>query len=306
MAAERESFQSLRPAGELARGTDAGHARARFAGTEVRHELPALAPRGVGEILDTGIDVLRARFLACVLLVAPLWLPVLALQAFAREMQSASDFFAFLLGLALTFCVQTLGIGLVTAIVYGEMQGRPATAREAIGVGLRRTPRLLLLTLISQPAVLAGTLCCIAPGIVLAWLWSVAPAALVLERVGPVRALSRSVALVRGGFWRWAGVVAVQTALVAPLSTFSGVIALPQIESWLRLHLGLSPGAYWALSLLSGALLSGVITAFSAVFLTVYYLHARVRAEGFDLTMRLERLRAREPRSPGGTVEGVA
>ena len=303
MASGKETFQSLRPAGEIA--SEGAAARERFEGTRTSAELHALAPRGVGEILDTALDVLRARFLACVLLIAPLWLLPSALQRVGREASDPGELLTLFVGLALHLGVQTLGIALVTEIVHGELQGVRVPARRAVLVGLRRAPALLALTIVSQIAVAAGTLCCVVPGILLAWLWSVAPCALVLERIGPMRALSRSAALVRGSFWRWLGLIAVQTGLLIPLTALPTVLAIPDVESWVRARSGLSPAAFSVLEVLLTSAFTGVATAVAAVILTVFYLDLRVRSEGFDLAMRLERLRARFASRPTGLAEGA-
>lgn len=287
------------PRAGRAPGSAGGPRRPGLRAGSLLSDLPSLSPRGVGQILDTALDVLRARFFGCVVLATALWLPAIALGRVALraggilEMASAGS------GVLAQLCVQSLAVGLVTVIVYGQMQGRPAGAWRSAAIALRRAPALLVTTLAVNLAIFLGTLCCLVPGVVIAWLSMVAPAALVLERLSPVAAIGRSARLVQRGFWRWAGTGAAETALVLPLTGLATLLG----EAWVRPQLeslsGLGPRAFDALDVLLTSLLMSIATALGAVVLTVFYLDCRVRAEGFDLVMRFERLRDRAatPRS---------
>ncbi len=306
------STVELLPPSSLASAA-AGRARGRGvrAGTLV-DELPSLAPRGVGEILDTALHVLRGRFLACVVLAAALWLPAIALGRLALRAGGFLGAVSAGTGILAQLCVQSLAVGLVTVIVYGEMQGRPAGAGTSAAVALRRAPALLVATLGINLAIFFGTLCCLLPGVAIAWLCMVAPAALVLERLSPAAAIGRSTRLVQGSFWRWAGTGAAETALVLPLTGLAALLG----EAWVRPQLealsGLGPLAVDALDVLLSSLFMAIATALGAVVLTVFYLDCRVRTEGFDLVMRFERLRDRAaPARAGGALlappsEGLA
>lgn len=262
-----------------------------------RPELPALHPRGVGELLDTGLDLLRERFAACVLLCAGLWVPVHVAELLKRTAGVAASREALELGfgaavLLATLAVQSIAIGPVTVIVYGEMQGRPLPAVGALGTALRRAPGLLVTSLLTFAAALAGVICCFLPSIAVTWLFSVAPAALVLERLSPIAALQRSATLVRSAFLRWLGLVLTVFVLALPFSTAPAVL-LEVFGDELAARAGLGPLAFGGLLLGATALLTGFATALGAVVWTLFYIDARVRSEGFDLVMRLERLRAR-------------
>jgi hypothetical protein len=171
-------------------------------------------------------------------------------------------------------------------------------------MALWRAPALLVATIMSSVTVFAGTMCCLVPGIVLSWLWMVAPAALVLEKIGPLQALARSARLVQGGFWRWAGVMLAQFALTLPLSGVAAALADPTARAWLEPRTGLGPTAFDVLDVGLSSILMGLATALGAVVLTVFYIDCRVRTEGFDLVMRFERLRRRV--SAGSTRGGGA
>jgi hypothetical protein len=274
-------FQELVPA-----RTGAG------AGSAVR-ELPPLRARAIGEMLDLAIEVLRGHFTACVLLAATLWLPVLVFELLGRGLEdtaaSVHEGAVLLLGLPVSYVTMAF----VTLVVYGYLQGRPVGIGRALGEGARRAPALLVSTLASTLVIALGTLLCIVPGIWLAWTFSVSSAALVLERLGPLGALRRSARLVRGSFQRWAGLMALTFALMAPINVLSGVLTLPELEPW-RTGIPWLQGLRFDVAyVLLAALVNGLGTALFAIVLTVLYLDQRVRSEGLDLHMGLERARDR-------------
>jgi hypothetical protein len=273
--------------------------RGRAAGTG-EPALPELRPRGVGELLDTACDALRARAGACLLLAVPPWLLVHALER-ALLTEAVLDFedpsdLGLLVGQAgVASGVRALTMGLVTLVVYGYLQGRRPSASAALAACLRRAPALLALTLVTGLGVFAASLCGFAclmlPAVLLGWLWAAAPAALVLEGVGPLAALRRSMALARRGFARWIAIATVSKLAALPLLGVLQALQVPEAREHLQASLGCPEPWFTGLELLLGSSLSGAATALAAVMLTVYYIDQRVRVEGFDLDMRLERLR---------------
>jgi hypothetical protein len=263
-----------------------------------------LEPRGVGAILDTALEVLSARFGTCVGVAACLWVPALSLGRIGLRARGALEALSMVTGLAAQFVVQGLAVGLVTIVVYGHLQGRRVSGPESARIALLSTPALLATALISSLGTVGGACCCIVPGIVLSWLWMVAPAAVVLERVGPIQALARSAALAKGGFLRWAGTMLTQVALTLPVTIIGASLADPNVRAWIEPRLGLGPLAFDVLDVALSSFLMGIATALSAVVLTVFYIDCRVRKEGFDLVMRLERLRDRA--RPHGALEASA
>lgn len=118
---------------------------------------------------------------------------------------------------------------------------------------------------------------------------SLAPAAVVLERVGPLRGLSRSWQLSRGrAAWRILGIT-VLAGIVTVI--FSTVIGLP-IEFGTNQLLGLVGGdadlqitARTVVDHLLQIIVNSLVTPFSAGVTALLYLDQRIRREGLDLAL---------------------
>jgi hypothetical protein len=275
------AFQELVPAGAGAVAAPAPR------------ELPPLRARDIGELLDVAVDVLRQHLTGCVLLAASLWVPVLVLDRLGSDLQpTARDIYGLavlLLGLPVSF----VSVAFVTLIVYGYLQGRPVGIGQASLLAAKRAPALLVSTLTSTLLIGLGTAFCFAPGVWAAWLFSVSSAALVLEQLGPLAALRRSARLVRGSFRRWAGLMLLSVALMAPINLLSALLTLPELQSLREQVTWLEGTPFDVAYVVLSALLSGFGTAFFGIVVTVLYLDLRVRAEGLDLAMGLERARDR-------------
>jgi hypothetical protein len=245
-------------------------------------------------LLDTALEVFRLRFALCSICATLLWIPFHVLDKQAMHWSEDARLVAGMLGLSLAWIAQTLTGALVALIVYSHAVARPLDLASFLRTVLARLPLLLLCTLLAGAMVLAGLFLCILPGIFMAWLFAVSSIALVIERVGPLAALGRGAVLMRGSesFWRWLGIVLLGNLLFAPFSAAAEALQRPGVREFLSGHLALSSIAYEGLDLLLSAVLLGVPTAFSGVLLTTLYIDARVRCEGFDLRMRLERLRS--------------
>jgi hypothetical protein len=132
------------------------------------------------------------------------------------------------------------------------------------------------------------------------WLYarvSLAPAAVVLERAGPLQGLKRSWALTRGGqAWRVLG-ISVLAAIVAAL--FAALVGglLGVLAGWL---LGLVTGTgelqfttQVVLDHLTSFLIGAITTPFTAGVTALLYLDQRIRREGLDVSL----LRAAQERA---------
>ncbi len=115
--------------------------------------------------------------------------------------------------------------------------------------------------------------------------------AIVLEGYGPLRAMSRSIQLVRGGFWRVVGIVLtlyilIQVITLIPSSALGGAIGLifdDPIKDMMMRQTLTTLVSYLAQILVLPLLLIGY---------TLLYYDLRIRREGYDLQLQLETISA--------------
>ncbi|MBG6223728.1 hypothetical protein IWX63_000276 [Arthrobacter sp. CAN_A2] len=140
----------------------------------------------------------------------------------------------------------------------------------------------------------------------------VAPAALMLEGVGPWTSIRRSWQLTRGNWWRTFGIVLLTSIIV---SIITSVISAP-LSFAVTLFFGFStsasaaPDAMESLPVLAAsqaiaALFTAVGYAFQAGVTSLLYVDLRIRREGFDVVLMREHEQAGSGRTdilPGGTT----
>lgn len=275
-----------------------------------------LAPRNGAEIVDLGIWVLMRRFLPCLAISVALWIPVrIAMPFVLRAMPSNSFdneqlvvFWAGLFGVGLfARLVEIIVTMSLSVLAYEFLVGREVSALEALTRALRRGPALVGLFLLQTLILSAGSGLLVALGVMcpplflgalvfwvyFSWKLTLAPSLLVLEELSLSAALSRSFSLSKGSLLRW---IVVGLLAVLFSSWFSAGIQPADnelIRSAALEGLGIPPLLYDVALVPITAVFSGVATAILAVAWTAFYLDARIRREGLDLRMRLER-RAQE------------
>jgi hypothetical protein len=228
----------------------------------------------------------------------------------------ADEFAAFIALAVLTGIIGALGSLVVQAAAVGVIgdsyQGKQTTWREGLSIGLRKAfPVLLtgiLIGLIAISLVIAigiavviiaqisEILAAVAAffafvGLLISifTLAYVAVPALIVESLGPVQAIGRSVSMVRHRFWAtfWTGflaaiIVGIISAIVSSIIQLS--VTGPAIFSATETG-ELSGGLVFASSAVSSALVSIFQTPFLAAVGLAVYFDLRVRLEGFDLEL---------------------
>ena len=196
-----------------------------------------------------------------------------------------------------------VGIGLMHA-VHRAVQGHrtsPAEALRHVGARLWPTFTLSVLTgtgvlalagmvvvpmiLGNDPSISLGALMILPALVVGAWLGIkllLAPCVVALEGVGPLRAIRRSWTLSRGMFWRLAGIyigssLIISIAAGTVSSVFSLGAGLLAADNFELAMVGFSVASTLTSSVLSLPLTYGV--------LTLLYVDARIRREGYDLQL---------------------
>ena len=247
--------------------------------------------RSVGELLDLSVDLFVARMIQSVGLAFLMWLPVRLIWVLLGSSDWADESAQWLFGVFANSSVQALSVALAIQVIYAELQERRLSAGRALLVALRRSPALLLSTALIAMGTSMGLFCCLLPGIYLTFLWSAAPAALVLEGSGPIAALRRSQQLVGKQFLRWLGVTVCALLIKLPYDGIVIGLDQPSTQEWAQAA-GIPLSVFALAQVFLSSLLLSISTAAWAIVATVFYLDCRVRSEGFDLAMRLERLQA--------------
>ncbi|WP_432831488.1 hypothetical protein [Dactylosporangium sp. CA-092794] len=265
---------------------------------ETRAVIP-MRPLTFGELLDAAVSLLRAQ--APVLLVAALVLAVgeqallFPLRTWARIPQPyfapqwddlGPSWLVFCLGLTLEGTILALLGGLAGAAAGPGLLGRPVRGRQLLGQVARRTLPLLVLATVTGVILFFSAIVLMLPWPLFFGLLGLAAPALVVDRVGPFRAVGRSfklsgrglrgVGIRLGGYLSW---FAIRLAL--------GLGGAAVLQFWLRngeTGFALAMAGIWAL-------VNTVAYAMLACIDAVLYLEIRMRVEGLDVAIgRLRRL----------------
>ncbi len=257
-----------------------------------------LRPLSIGEILDAGIKVVQRQWRPLIksilLFVFPLavvsTLLVAAIDPDQLELNPENtpplgqEDAADLGGMAVTLVLGVLTFLMVTIacfkIVCDAWLGATPDVGRSLRFGLRRVWPAFLLTLVWTVCVFGAALLII-PGIWLCVVWSLSLPALLFEGAGPIQALRRSFALVKGRWWATFLLVLVGLVLVTLFGTV--VSLLPQAFAEI-----FAPENALANGIASviGTTIAGVILyPYSSALLTIMYFDQRVRKEGFDLQL---------------------
>jgi hypothetical protein len=121
-------------------------------------------------------------------------------------------------GLLVLGFVSAIGMLLACAACV-KLATADVSGGRALAFALSRLPALLVLYVVASVAIGIGVFAFFVPAVWLAVAWSLAIPVLVLEDAGPLRALGRSFALVRGRWWATLG-----TLLVLLLASFVALL----------------------------------------------------------------------------------
>jgi len=170
----------------------------------------------------------------------------------------------------LIYPVSTVAAVLATVAV---VSGRRPTLRASFGPIGTRIGTMAVVLLVSTIAVFAGLVAFIAPAVYLLTIWLFAAPSCVIERLSVRRSLSRSAALVRGG---WTAVFV--TFLLLEVIT-GALIALALMLVGIGTD-GLSQDGEILVGGLAAIVVTCVVKPFEMIGLALLYLDRRVRLEG--------------------------
>ena len=214
-----------------------------------------------------------------------------------------------ILALVAVFVVLPLAEAATTRAVSDRYLDRPATIGASYAAAVRRLGALVLqsliltlgfaVVLVAAVALSALLATALGAGAILLILLifgavvvlgvnvyvrtSLAPPAIVLERVSGWRGLERSWSLVSGLFWRLLGIrllLALITAVISGIVVFALTIA----------GVGLDTNGRFILSEIASAFAAVFVSPITYIAVTLLYYDARIRKEGFDIEMLAQTL----------------
>lgn len=229
----------------------------------------SLPSRDLGGLVSETFAIYGRNFWQFVLIAFIAEIPGLA----AAVMPWFLSWMLSLLGIILAFVA---GPAMIHAVVQQYIGDRQIDVRECYSRALSRVIVILAaIIMIGLALTVTGLLSLILIGIPLFFYllvsWFFAPQAIMVENQGPIAALSRSRALVRGSWWRVFGIGIVFWLLVVALF-IPGIIA--------GIILGLINETLGSLVF---TLSSVVVFPIFNISATLVYIDLRVRKEGYDL-----------------------
>jgi hypothetical protein len=277
---------------------------------------PVLRPLGIGEILDVGIKIYWRHALTLykivLFVVLPAQIIVNLLQVSALPKGVSGSFGSGPFGPSfendratdLTHAEWvTLIAGFVGAALINALAGKLAQAgcfravadaylgermdwRSSLRYALRRLPAVVAVSIVSTIVIGIGAIFCLIPGLYFWGAFYVAIPVLLVEGVGPFKALGRSRRLVQGRWWGTIGVAIIGWLLASVISGGLGALVLGVAASGAAQD---TPVGF-VLNTVATTLGSMLVTPAVAAFATVLYIDLRVRKEGFDLFLLAQRL----------------
>ncbi len=199
--------------------------------------LLAEQPNTIGKVLDTSFKLYALSFkkligLALIIAVLALVFNLVVQTTMSGLQTGAEDPSAFLQALPV-FLVVVLIYGLATIILYAAMvyridnlvHDREDGFAEAIMLGLKKLPAMLLAAILYMLACMGGMLLLVVPGIILSLSLVFYPFLLILENESALQSLKSSHKLVWGNWWRTMTVFMVPGILLVIVFFILGFLA---------------------------------------------------------------------------------
>ncbi len=280
--------------------------------------LPAgfrLEPHGVGEMLDVALEVFRQRFFALVgtafVLMVGAQLLEQAIGNWSKAVAERGDergaILVGLLAVPVVLLLSLLVAAVTGRLAYSTLEGKPISMRASLAFVLGRLVFLVCVVVLEFLAILLGFFACILPALFLGWKFVLASTVVVLERVSPVEALRRSWTLTRDLFPIGFAVFLLGQLLFLPFHAAASIPQDPEMRRQFLSQLGLPHSgleSFW-IPMLVFTLFGAVGMAYQAVLITLFYVETRIRREGFDLLVSLERLKHRDARAAQPELSAV-
>jgi hypothetical protein len=203
-----------------------------------------------------------------------------AMQTMAQSPPPQSDPTLSFLGTLVRLILVPVTLGVVVYTTNEILHGRTPGIVDALEGTLRRYGALAALSVLIGAMAASSFLVLTIPVVVLVLVrWAVSVPALLVEGLGPSRAVGRSWSLVEGRWWRTLGIVLVVLLLTWVASAILGATG----GAVIGLVPGLTDDQRGALIVVTGSLAGALVLPVNYIAITLIYYDLRVRREGFDL-----------------------
>jgi hypothetical protein len=268
----------------------------------VRH----LQPRGVGEILDGGFEVLRYRFVTLMAVTAIFGLPLYALpallgvadrghtDAFANQgtglpgfgdgsTQNTSGLLSLLTLLGGALAIALIGVAVAHLVTSWVMGGDP-TIRATLRHVASRSPVLVGAWVLAMLIKAAGVAVCFVGFIFVAPLLLVLAPVVSSERLGPAASVGRTWRLSRPRFASLLGLVVVSGIVTWVITVVLSLISLLVTQIWQ------DATWVWVVAGATSVVVRLLLLPLQAAWAALAYIDLRVRLEGLDLQLEADEL----------------
>lgn len=278
-------------------------------------EYEHLRPLGVGEVLDSSFRLYRKRFGALVASVAVVVVPLALVQLVVTlstpttttttrigsasfrttTTSSGTQLLVILFGLLISGLNIALAQGAAMRILTDHYLGTETSWSESLRYAFTRSGSLLWIVILGGLAWILGGMFCVIPGIYLYVSFAVTIPVRLIEDVRCTKALGRSRALISHRWWP-----TFATLLVVFLITTTLTLVATALVGGGAFFLSNTTSST-ATRVATGLLTAGVnvlVTPISAAVATIIYFDLRVRKEGFDVALLVQRLDVPPPPPP--------
>lgn len=249
------------------------------------------APRGIGQVLDSGFR-LYFRSIRKVFLLAligalingvpgywlMLWSGGLPLRRHPELLSTLPP--DFLLLFAVAWLSSLLLYGIIIVRMHNIGIGRAARLGDEIAHAFRALAWLVIASILTALVVSVGFALLILPGIFLGVALAFYSYTILLDGKGPVGGMNYSYALVRGSWWHSATILTVALLIVVAIGFGVGLV-----QGVAGVMLG--PQSHLSLQLLLRAVLNALLLPLAAALRLALYQDLKVRKQGADLEARI-------------------